>query len=264
MKIAFCTFKCEELLRVNPRTVFAPHNTIHKVVYGKLENERGFIMGNSVQKILRVGENMAKKIGRTYRSTNASGLVEFTGTKQVLNGQTVVNGRISYYGGRERYLTKISTQTQNGSKEVSRIVPDLETRFTYDGDITKITTNTNSQVGTHSVNTFNQKSYEYGNCGLGIYERTIDRVFAGRKHLGGRAVFSGMSECSITPQKKKVFFGADGKPLKTVYYNSRTGLRSFAELPDGRVIRYDEKGLPVFTDAQYCKKINLGGLDKLI
>ena len=66
-----------------------------------------------------------------------------------------------------------------------------------------------------------------------------------------------MSERSITPQKKKVFFGADGKPLKTVYYNSRTGLRSFAELPDGRVIRYDEKGLPVFTDAKYGKKIDL-------
>lgn len=228
-------------------------------------------MGNSVQKIVGLtkritnsttGANMAKRIGRTYR--NADGYMEtFEGSKQVINGLTVVKGRTRPIIGYDKTLTKISKQIPNGSKEVSRIIPDGRSQL--NGDITKITTEEMSRVGKHRINTFNQKVYEYDNLGLNIAERTIDRVFAGRHLLGGRALFSNMNSLDTSPSLiSKNFFGADGKLLKTVHYNPKTGLRDFALLPDGRILSFDAKGLPTFTDVRSCNVMDLGGLDKLI
>ncbi|MCM1009358.1 MAG: hypothetical protein NC390_00585 [Fusobacterium sp.] len=219
----------------------------------------------------KVGANMAKCIGRTTRQSGGY-LEMFNGTKQVLNGQSIVKGNIKtvapkgvYNSTPDKYLTKISTQTQNGSKEVSRIIPYKENNFTAYGDITKVTTNEMAQVGAHRVNTFNQVSYEYGNRGLEIQERTIDRVFAGKKHLGGRAVLRNIGENSTRANSgyQKVYFGADGVPLKTVHVNAQ-GIRTHAVLPDGRIIAYDAKGMPLPTDAIRGEAMNLGGLDRLI
>ncbi len=224
------------------------------------------------KQILPTGSNMAKKIGRTTKRANGY-LEQFYGTKQVLNGKTVVKGVIEtkaprgvYNSTPDRYLTKISKQTPNGSKEVSRMVPCKENNFTVCDDITKVTTKKTAQVGAHRVNTFNQKAYEYNDYGLYISERTIDRVFAGKHHLGGRELATYIPSRSTKPDNiTKTFFGPDGNVLKTVHYNPKTGLREFAKLPDGRCICYDAKGLPTFTEAKYDGGfMNLGGLDKLI
>lgn len=211
---------------------------------------------------------MAKSIGRTTRrSSNYS--EHFLGTRQVLNGQTVVKGEIIteaprgiYNSKPVKYLTEISRQTPNGPKRVSRIFP--KGNLTAEGDITKITTRETAQVGAHRVNTFNQKVYWYYDQGLNINERTIDRVFAGRHHLGSRELDTRILYDTKPTAITKKFFGTDGKVIKTVNYNPETGLRTYAELPDGRRIRYDEKGLPAFTDANSDNFLDLDGLDKLI
>lgn len=213
-------------------------------------------MGNSVQKIIgleqkisRLGQNMARKVGGRFLTGS------FEGSIQRMGDKTVTCGRLDNY--REVYMyTKISKDLPNGSRTASRMVPRYG--MTTRGDVTKITNETTSNVGNFRVNTFNQKSYQYDDNYLYIDEKTIDRVFSGRHHLGGRAVYK-----HDTGTTTKYFFGKDGSILKTVHYDPQ-GLRTYAELPDGRIIRYDAKGLPTFTDARYGDAINLGGLDTLI
>lgn len=206
-------------------------------------------MGNSVQKIIGLGQNMARKVrGRFLTGT-------FEGSIQRMGGKTVTCGRLDNYHEVYRY-TKISKDLPNGSRTVSRMVPRYG--MTASGDVTKITNETASNVGNFRVNTFNQKSYLYSDENLHINEKTIDRVFSGRHHLGGRAVYKNDNGTAT-----KYFFGKDGSVLKTVHYNQQ-GLRTYAELPDGRILRYDAKGLPTFTDARYGDAIDLGGLDTLI
>lgn len=226
-------------------------------------------MGN-LSAITKLGANMAKSVGRTTKQSGGY-LQVFEGTKQLLNGKKFVQGDIRtivpqgvYDSSVTKYFTKISTQTPTGSKDVSRMVPRWADNFTASGDITKVTTNEVAQVGKHKVNTFNQVSYEYGNSGLEVHERTIDRVFAGKKHIGGRAILRNVNQNSTRANSgyQKVYFGADGKPLKTVYVNAK-GIRTHAELPDGRIIRYDAKGMPLPTTAR-GDKMNLGGLEKLV
>lgn len=206
-------------------------------------------MGNSVQKIIGLGQNMARKVGRRFRAGS------FEGSVQQMGGKTVTNGRLSRNGYTYNY-TKIYKETPEGSRTVSRMIPSYGP--TGKGDLTKITNDTTSNVGNFRVNTLNQKSYEYGENNLYINEKTIDRVFSGKHHLGGRAVYKNNDKSST-----KYFFGPDGNILKTVHYNQQ-GVRTFAELPDGRVLRYDAKGLPTFTNAQYGNSIDFRGLDKLI
>lgn len=206
-------------------------------------------MGNSVQKIIGLGQNMARKVGRRFKAGS------FEGSVQQMGGKTVTNGRLSRNGYTYNY-TKIYKETPEGSRTVSRMVPSHGP--TGYGDLTKITNDTTSNVGNFRVNTLNQKSYEYGKNKLYINEKTIDRVFSGKHHLGGRAVYKHDYRSAT-----KYFFGPDGNVLKTVHYNPQ-GVRTFAELPDGRVLRYDAKGLPTFTNAQYGDSIDFRGLDKLI
>lgn len=240
---------------------------------GKVQLIKGFV-GQTL------GGNMAARISRFSRKPSYNArfdmVKEFQGSKQVLNGQKVVKGRVNTYdvlsgtmegpatGIQYDYLTQLSQSTKTGKKTVSRMVPRHENNYTAAGDITKITETSTAQVGAHEVRTFHQKAYEYNNNGLDIREKTIDRLFAGKKHLGGRAEISTISQYSTSAEKTKVFFGPDGAPLKTVHYSPKTGLRTYAELPDGRIINYDAKGLPVFTDARGCCNMDLGGLDKLI
>lgn len=197
-------------------------------------------------KTLKVGENMLKQVSGYSRKNNRS----FGGTLQKLNGKTVCHGKIE---GSWDY-TRISTQLPNGgSKTVSRAIPS--TGLQREGDLTKVTTVQNAKVGGKNVQTVNKEVYEYGGNTL------ITSKYQTDSFSGGKRIITNHTSSSLN---KKNFLDSNNILLKTVFYDKATGLRRYAELPDGRKITYNSKGLPVFSTTSYPGILDLGGLDKLI
>lgn len=199
---------------------------------------------------LKVGENMAKRVLGYARG----GENHFRGSLQRFNGKTVCQGRITGLLSGDVAYTKISMPLPNGGlKSVSRAIPTrggLQTN----GDLTKITTVQNAKVGGKNVQTVNKEIYKYGANNLCVSRIQKDSF------SGGRRIMSRLPNYSPT----KEFYDANNKLLKTVCYDEVTGLRTLASLPDGRVIRYDAKGLPLPTNAYTTGAMDLGGLDRLI
>ncbi len=199
----------------------------------------------SIKQGIQLGANMAKCIKSDSRRCDA----HFFGTKQLLNGKELISGRL----GSNKY-TRITQATENGYKQVSR------TFFVdsgYSGDTTKIVTEAAHDFAGKRLKTRTVDSYEYDEKdGLSIFKKVIDKLFNGKKLAGSRTV-----ERFDNGRFLKTFYDAQDKVVKTVSYN-KNGIRTLAELPDGRVIRYDKKGLPIPTDYK-GQAMYLGGLDKL-
>ncbi len=205
---------------------------------------------NSVIGIVKtVGANAAKRINTAT----------FNGTKQTLNGKTVIQGKIEGWCGTSRHYTSISS----GNKTVSRSIPN---GIVGTGeDVTKIITRDTAKVGDKKVKTFNREIFAYALEGDVLHgNETIDSVFAGRKLLGSREIEKTYPVDGRYDNLIKTFKDAQGCLLKRVHYNPKTGKRVFAEFPDGSRLRYNEKGLPMFTDVKDGRPIDLGGLDKLL
>lgn len=192
---------------------------------------------------------MAKEVYGYARGGNT----RFSGTLQRFSGKVVRQGELLEKMCLPKKYTQISTQLPNGgSKTVSRTIPNGHIQA--EGDLTKITTVQNAKVGGKNVQTVNKELYEYSANNLSISTFQSDSFNGGQRIMSRRPGY--------LPTKR--FYDANNKLLKTVCYDKKTGLRTFAELPDGRVIRYDAKGLPTFTNASSLRSMDLGGLDKLI
>lgn len=179
----------------------------------------------------------------------------FDGTLQRLNGKVVRQGELKRWAltNTAHNYTQISTQLPNGgSKTVSRSIPKFGLQDK--GDLTKITTVQNAKVGGKNVQTVNKEFYEYGADDLRIAKSQMDSFNGGKRIMSKRP--------DRYPTKE--FYDANNKLLKTVIYDNKTGLRIQATSPDGRVIHYDAKGLPTFTNAYSNNVMDLDGLDRLI
>lgn len=194
---------------------------------------------------------MAQRVGGYARG----GKNFFSGTLQQLNGKTACYGELSNVGFDPRYFLyrRISTSLPNGgSKTVSRVIPKC-TGIQSSGDLTKITTVQNAKVGGKNVQTVNKEFYKYGDEVLNVNKIQVDTFSGGKRRIESNSNYT-----------YKYFYDAKGNLLKSVSYDGKSGLRVYATLPDGRLIRYNDKGLPEFTDRASTNFMDLGGLDKLI